>query len=83
MNFCDASGESSLLYKSLFQQECIKRGILFTGAHNISFSHDDDAVDDTLRAYRAALEVLKIAIEQDSAEVALEGPPVQPVFRRP
>ena len=83
MGFHDASGNVSLLYKSLFQQECIKRGVLFTGAHNLSFSHDDDAVDQTLRVYRAALDVLKTAIENDTIEIALEGPPVEPVFRRP
>ena len=83
MNFHDGSGQPSLLYKSLFQQECIKRGILFTGAHNVSFSHDDAAIVQTLRVYRTALEVLKEAIERDVVETVLEGPPVQPVFRRP
>ena len=83
MNFRDGSGQPSLLYKSLFQQECIKRGVLFTGAHNLSFSHDDTAIDQTLLVYRTALEVLKEAIERDSVETVLEGPPVQAVFRRP
>ena len=83
MSFHDGSGQPSLLYKSLFQQECIKRGILFTGAHNLSFSHDDAAIDQTLLVYKTALEVLKQAIERDSVETALEGPPVQAVFRRP
>ena len=83
MGFHEGSGQASLLYKSLFQQECIKRGLLFTGAHNLSYCHDDEAVAETFRVYRAALEVLKDAVERDAVEELLEGPPVQPVFRQP
>jgi glutamate-1-semialdehyde 2,1-aminomutase/spore coat polysaccharide biosynthesis protein SpsF len=83
VTFHEASGQTSLLYKSLFQQECIKRGVLFTTAHDLAFSHDDETVDETLRVYRAALEVLKDAIDRDTVETVLEGPPSVPVFRRP
>ncbi len=83
ISFHGTTGEDPLLYKSLFQQECTRRRVLFTGAHNLSLSHDDEAIEETLRVYRAALEVLKDAIERDVVEAALLGPPVQPVFRRP
>ena len=45
VNFKDESGQESLILKSLFQQECLKRGILFSGGHNICYSHTDDDID--------------------------------------
>ena len=83
MRFHDETGTDSLLYKSLFQQECLKRGILTIGGHNPTFSHSDSDVDRTLRVYRAALETLASAIKHDRVEILLEGPLIQPVFRRP
>src|SRR5439155_3088133 len=44
MTFTQDDGEPWWSLKSLFQQECVKRGILFTGAHNIALAHDDVAV---------------------------------------
>ncbi|MFN7088745.1 MAG: aminotransferase class III-fold pyridoxal phosphate-dependent enzyme [Candidatus Paceibacteria bacterium] len=68
--------------KSLFQQECIKRGILFTGNHNICFSHTNKDIDYTLRVYRTVLEIIKDAIEKNKVKKLLEGKPVKPVFRK-
>ena len=82
ITFKDAQGAESLVYKSLFQQECFKRGIFFSGGQNICFSHGDQEIDRTLRVYRTALEILARAVEQGNAEQLLEGPPVQAVFRR-
>jgi glutamate-1-semialdehyde 2,1-aminomutase/spore coat polysaccharide biosynthesis protein SpsF len=82
VSFFDESGRESLLVKSLFQQECLKRGVLFSGGHNVCYSHSDEDVEHTLRVYRAALEITGDAIRGDRVEEALEGEPVQPVFRR-
>jgi hypothetical protein len=82
VTFFDESGRESLLVKSLFQQECLKRGVLFSGGHNICFSHSDEDVEHTLRVYRAALEITREAISRANMEEMLEGDPVQPVFRR-
>ena len=54
VTFRDASGTESLALKSLFQHECIKRIILFTGSHNIFHSHAAANIDLTLQAYRTA-----------------------------
>jgi len=83
ISFSDRSGKESLAMKSLFQQECLKRGILFLGLQNICFSHNEADIDDTLRVYRTAMEILAQAVEQGTVESQLEGEPVQPVFRRP
>jgi len=69
-------GTEDLHAKSVFQQECVKRGVLFPGYHNMTFSHTDEDVAHTLAVYRAALQAL-------AAGAPLEGAPVEPVFRRP
>jgi glutamate-1-semialdehyde 2,1-aminomutase/spore coat polysaccharide biosynthesis protein SpsF len=82
VSFFDASGRDSLLVKSLYQQECLKRGVLFSGGHNLCYSHSNEDIEFTLRVYRAAMEVTGEAIRRDNVEACLEGAPVQPVFRR-
>lgn len=72
----------SLILKSLFQQECLKRGVLFTGAHNPSYSHGDSEVDQVLRVYRSAMEILAEAVRTGDAVERLEGKPLEPVFRQ-
>jgi glutamate-1-semialdehyde-2,1-aminomutase len=82
MTFKHGDGTDWLALKSLFQQEVIKRGILFLVGHNICFSHSDEDVARTLAAYREALEVVARAVECGQVDAQLEGLPVQPVFRR-
>jgi glutamate-1-semialdehyde aminotransferase len=78
----DAKAADPLEMKSLVQQEMFGRGILWSGFHNISFSHSDADIDCVLSAYREALVVLKRAVEAGSVRQALLGPPVEPVFRK-
>ncbi len=81
MTFDDKSGQS-LLMKSLVQQELIKRGILWGGFHNVSYSHSGADVAYTLDAYREVLPILRAALESDNVASQLRGRPVQPVFRK-
>ena len=82
MTFLDSTGAQSLAMRTLFQQEMIKRGVLFLVGFNLSFSHSDEDLDRTLEACREALAVLAGAVANDDIERILEGPIVQPVFRR-
>ena len=82
ITFEDGFGEESLTFKSLFQQECLKRGVLTTGSHNVCYSHSDKDIDYTLKVYRTVLEILSQAIREGDAEQRLEGEPLQPVFRQ-
>jgi glutamate-1-semialdehyde 2,1-aminomutase/spore coat polysaccharide biosynthesis protein SpsF len=82
ITFRDETEAESLAIKSLFQQECLKRGVLFSGNQNMCYSHSDADVDHTLRVYRAALEILTDALKKGNLNELLEGPPVEPVFRR-
>jgi glutamate-1-semialdehyde 2,1-aminomutase/spore coat polysaccharide biosynthesis protein SpsF len=81
MLFREAAGIAPLLLKSLFQQEALKRGILFSGAHCLCYSHSEEDIEMTLGAYQEALEVLAVAIDAGSVYPFLEGRPVEPVFR--
>jgi glutamate-1-semialdehyde aminotransferase len=78
----DDKGGQSLLMKSLVQQELIKRGILWSGFHNMCYSHSKADMDYTLEAYGEVLAELKAALENGDLASRLRGKPVQPVFRR-
>ncbi len=80
--FRDDEGADSLPLKSLFQQECLKRGVLFTGGHNINFSHSSSDIDQTLRVYRAAMEIAADAVRKNKVLESIEGELVRPIFRR-
>ena len=82
INFFDDSGRESLLIKSLFQQECLKRSVLFSGGQNICFSHSAADIEHTLRVYRSAMEIVGAAIRHGKVGEKLEGEAVKPVFRR-
>jgi len=81
--FRDETGTESLMMKSLFQQECLKRGVLFSGGHNICFKHGRTEIDYMLQIYENAMEVLADATRKGDVAKRLEGQPIQPVFRRP
>jgi glutamate-1-semialdehyde 2,1-aminomutase/spore coat polysaccharide biosynthesis protein SpsF len=72
-----------MLIKSIFQQECLKRGVLFSGSHNVSYSHSTADIEATLEVYRAAMQVLAKALTSADPAAWLEGTLVQPVFREP
>lgn len=70
--FSDETGRESLALKSLFQQECYKRGVLFAGCHNMCLGHGEAEINHTLHVYRDALQIV--------AQALREG---QPVFQEP
>jgi len=78
----DASAGNPLEIKSLVQQELIKRGILWGGFHNMSYSHSDKDIEYTLKVYREVLPILKKAVDENNVRGYLKGEPVEPVFRK-
>jgi glutamate-1-semialdehyde 2,1-aminomutase/spore coat polysaccharide biosynthesis protein SpsF len=77
-----AAAEDPLVMKSFVQQELLKRGILWSGFHNLSAAHTEDDVDRTLAAYGEVLTLLGEALRRGPLTSALRGAPVEPVFRR-
>ena len=78
----DEIAGNPLELKSFVQQELIKRGILWSGTHNISFSHSINDIEYTLEAYKEVLLLLKKAIETDTVLQQIKGVPIQPTFRK-
>jgi glutamate-1-semialdehyde aminotransferase len=71
-----------LALKSLVQQELLRRGILWSGFHTVSYSHTEADVEYTLSAYREVLAFLDDAVRRDAVYGELRGATVEPVFRR-
>jgi glutamate-1-semialdehyde aminotransferase len=71
-----------LIIKSFVQQEMIKRGILWGGVHNVSYSHSDGDIEYTLEVYDVVLAQLKTAYLENTIESKLRGRPVSAVFRK-
>ncbi|HEY4240291.1 MAG TPA: aminotransferase class III-fold pyridoxal phosphate-dependent enzyme [Kofleriaceae bacterium] len=71
-----------LLAKSFVQQELIRRGVLWSGFHNLAWAHRDGDIDYLLGCYREILPLLADHVAAGTLAGALRGKPVEPVFRR-
>ena len=78
----NSSAGNPLEMKSLVQQELIKRGILWGGFHNLSFSHSKEDVKYLINAYKEVLPILKTAVDEKNILKYLHGEVVEPVFRK-
>jgi glutamate-1-semialdehyde aminotransferase len=59
--------------ESLFMQETHRRGVLFTGSHLPSYSHSDGDIEEMLRVYDEALNILSDAVDAGEVEERLDG----------
>ncbi len=71
-----------LIAKSFVQQELIRRGVLWSGFHNLSWAHRERDIDYVLGCYREILPALADHVARGSVAKALRGKPLEPVFRR-
>ncbi len=81
LKFLDEGGKDSLLVRSLFQQEVVKRGILILVTHNLTGAHDPASTERTLEAYAAVMKTLAGWLGDPDPSRHLQGPLIQPVFR--
>jgi glutamate-1-semialdehyde 2,1-aminomutase/spore coat polysaccharide biosynthesis protein SpsF len=81
IRFLDAEGKDSLLVRSLFTQECVKRGVLLLVTHNMTAAHDPLAIEHTLRVYADVCKTVSSWLRDPNPEKYLEGAAIQPVFR--
>lgn len=73
----------TLEIKSYFQQELLRRGVLWTAYHALCFAHKEADVETTLVAYDEAMNLLRKALDApQSLRSLIEGEPVRPVFRK-
>ncbi len=75
----DQRGQSSQAFRSLLMQELIKRGVLGPSLV-ISYSHSDNDIAMTVKAFDEALPVYREALEL-GVDRFLIGPPTQSVYR--
>jgi len=78
----DKQPAEQLEIKTLMQQELFKRGILWSGFHNVSFSHTDEDILYTLKAYEDVLQIVADAVEDNNVRPLLRGKVLEPVFRK-
>jgi len=81
IKFFDADGKDSLLVRSLFTQESVKRGVLLLATHNLTAAHDPLAIEQTLRVYAEVCKTVSKWLGEPHPEQHLEGEMIQPVFR--
>lgn len=72
----------NLQIKSYVQQELIRRGILWSTYYNLSYSHTHEIINYTLQKHYEVFGQLKSVIEQGKIENAIQGTPIQPMFRK-
>jgi glutamate-1-semialdehyde aminotransferase/spore coat polysaccharide biosynthesis protein SpsF (cytidylyltransferase family)/predicted dehydrogenase len=81
IKFLDNDGKDSFLVRSLFTQECVKRGVLLLATHNMTAAHDPLAIEQTLRVYAEVCKTVAKWLGERNPEEHLEGEMIQPVFR--
>jgi len=70
----DEFNEPSVLLKSLFYQECVRRGILFgPGYIFFSYSHSKKDIEKTLKVCKISMSILKNAIKNKNVKKLLSG----------
>jgi glutamate-1-semialdehyde 2,1-aminomutase/spore coat polysaccharide biosynthesis protein SpsF len=80
-SFADQAGHTSNEVRSLFLQECVKRGVLLGVPVFMSYGHYAADIADTLAAAREALDVVATALRTGTLDERLEGEPCDTVFR--
>jgi glutamate-1-semialdehyde 2,1-aminomutase len=74
---------NDLEIKSYFQQELIRRGILWAAYHALSWSHKKKDILKTLNAYDEVMKLFKNIVDKNlNLRNKIEGIPVKPVFRK-
>ena len=81
IKFLDGDGKDSFLVRSLFAQECVKRGVLLLATHNMTAAHDSLAIEETLKVYGEVCKTMGKWLSDPHPEAHLEGEMIQPVFR--
>ena len=70
----DKNGDPSLLLKSLFYQETVRRGILFgPGYVFLCYSHSPSDIKKTLKVCETGMKIVKNAIKTNSVKKILQG----------
>ena len=67
--------------RTLFLQEMFARGILTIGTHNLSYAHDDAAIDALMAAHAEVLPMVAAHARNGTLHEALRCKPLEPLFK--
>lgn len=82
VSFNSTNGTSNLEMKTFVQQELLRFGILWTGFHNMCYSHSNEDIEQILVAYRHILLELRNIVKSGTIQEYLLGETLKPVFRK-
>jgi glutamate-1-semialdehyde aminotransferase len=82
MNFIDQNGDEDNDVKGLFFQETALRGVLVGGLQYISYSHSEQVIEETKKAFDESLEIVGTAVKSGDLKSYLKGTPPGNVFKR-
>ncbi|PIT86546.1 MAG: aspartate aminotransferase family protein, partial [Candidatus Magasanikbacteria bacterium CG10_big_fil_rev_8_21_14_0_10_43_6] len=77
----DDGSVTGLEIKSYIQQELLRRGFLWYGQHNMSFSHAQEDIDALLGAYDEVFALTRKHLDSVTLKDALEGTPITDIFK--
>jgi glutamate-1-semialdehyde 2,1-aminomutase len=80
LGFHDAPKARKEAVKTLLMIEMLRRGVLSTGSHNVSYAHTQADIAQVLGAYDEALAIIAAALGAGDLEARLGCAPIQPVF---
>lgn len=81
IKYTDRQGKSSMLTRTLFQQEAVIRGLLITVSHNMTSTHRETEITTTLQKYAEIFKVLGHYVNDSNPEKYLKGNVIEPIFR--
>jgi glutamate-1-semialdehyde aminotransferase len=77
----DSDQCDELEYKTFFQQEMVRRGIIWNGFHQCSYSHGDDDLEIIKSAYSEIILQMRNLHKNKNLKDKIEGQLLKPVFR--
>lgn len=80
LNIRSYQGVEAITLKTYFMQECLRRGILVQGSHNLNFAHSEDDIAQLIDVYQEVLPIMKRLTDAGELQNALVCEPLQPVF---
>lgn len=79
--FKDTGVASAFDIKSLWMQECLQRGILTLGSHNLNYAHSLNDVEKLTATYDEVFEIISKSIVANNLQSRLRCEPLKPLFR--
>jgi len=81
LNIKPFAGYTTHQLKTLYLQECFKRGLLVLGTHNLTFSHKETEINKLLSVYDEVFPLLKRAVDEKNVQELYEGEELKPLFQ--